>query len=146
MKKDELIEDKPYVRSSSGATAEEIVEKRQQISNMLNKNKQVAEPLLPAQDMTIFIRMQLTLGTWRLLVSRKNGKRNTGRRVAIIEEDGIFSILGRWFSGLFFLEENRMSVSHADSPRTAKKEYDKMVKNSKKRGAKIHHNGKPNKG
>lgn len=47
MKKDKLIEDKPYVRSSSGATQEEIAKKRTQISEMLNK-KQVAEPLLPA--------------------------------------------------------------------------------------------------
>lgn len=96
--------------------------------------------------MTIFIGMQLTLGTWRLLLSRKNGKRNTGRRVAIIEEDGIFSILGRWFSAIFFLGEDSMSIGHSDSPRTAKKEYDKMVRNSKKRGAKIIHNGKPNRG
>lgn len=79
-------------------------------------------------------------------MSRKNGKRNTGRRVAIIDEDCIFSILGRWFSAIFFLEEDRISIGQANSPRTAKKQYDKMVRNSRKRGAKIHHNGKPNRG
>jgi hypothetical protein len=43
MKKEELIEDKPYVRSSSGATAEQIAQKRQRISEILNKEP-VAEP------------------------------------------------------------------------------------------------------
>jgi hypothetical protein len=53
-------------------------------------------------------------------MSRKNGKQNTGRRIAIIEENAILSILGRWFTGLFFLEEDNISIGQAESPRTAK--------------------------
>lgn len=79
-------------------------------------------------------------------MSRKNGKRDTGKRIAIVEEDGIINILARLFRNIFFSDENSLTLSVSDSPKTAKKDYNRILRNTKKRGGRIIHNGKPNRG
>lgn len=70
-------------------------------------------------------------------MSRKNGKQNTGKRVAILENQGIFTIIGRFLNQFLISNDKDIKSGEYPTSKMARTTYNRAISQNKKKGAKL---------